>query len=93
MKGITVLGATGSIGLNTLDVVARHGDRFRVVALTANTRWERLLEQCRRWQPELAVLREPGGAARLEEALRREGLPTRVATGEAGLVEAAAHPA
>ena len=92
MKGITVLGATGSIGLNTLDVVARHGDRFRVVALTANTRWERLLEQCRRWRPELAVLREPGGAARLEEALRREGLPTRVATGEAGLVEAAAHP-
>ena len=55
MKGVAILGATGTIGLNTLDVLARHPDRFRVVALTANTDDARLAEQCERWKPAFAL--------------------------------------
>ena len=62
-QGITILGATGSIGVNTLDVVARHQDRFRVVALTAKSRLDVLLDQCKRFQPEFAVLADKIGRA------------------------------
>ncbi|NIA01286.1 MAG: 1-deoxy-D-xylulose-5-phosphate reductoisomerase, partial [Planctomycetia bacterium] len=53
---ITVLGATGSIGLSTLDVISRNSDRYRVIALTANRDVERLFEQCLTHQPQYAVL-------------------------------------
>ncbi|MBS0394988.1 MAG: 1-deoxy-D-xylulose-5-phosphate reductoisomerase [Proteobacteria bacterium] len=92
MRGIAILGSTGSIGRSTLDVVARHPERFRVVALAARGRREALLEQCRRFRPELAVLAEPEGAGELAAALRAAGLATQVATGEDGLVAAATHP-
>ena len=69
MKGVTVLGSTGTIGLNTLDVIARHPDRFRVVALTANTDDEALAEQCERWRPEFAVLADERAAERLAARL------------------------
>ena len=55
-QNVTVLGATGTIGLNTLDVIARHPQRFRAFALTANSRDESLLEQCRKFEPVYAVM-------------------------------------
>ncbi|MCK5925948.1 MAG: 1-deoxy-D-xylulose-5-phosphate reductoisomerase [Methylococcales bacterium] len=56
MKGICILGSTGSIGVSTLDVVARHPDHYKVIALTANTNIDVLFEQCQRFQPEYAVV-------------------------------------
>jgi 1-deoxy-D-xylulose-5-phosphate reductoisomerase len=84
-KGVTILGATGSIGVSTLDVLARHPQRYRVVALTANTQAERLFEQCQRFHPEIAVLRDHNAAARLEEMIRRAGLRTQVLAGPEAL--------
>ena len=80
-KGVTILGATGSIGVNTLDVLARHPQRYRVVTLTANTQAERLFEQCQRFHPEKAVMRDVAAAARLAEMIRRAGLRTEVLAG------------
>ena len=85
MTGVTVLGSTGSIGASTLDVVARHPDRFRVVALTANTGVERLAEQCRVFQPEYAVMADTDSAERLREALRTLAPDTVVLAGIEGL--------
>ena len=63
MIGLTVLGATGSIGVSTLDVVARNPQQFRVVALTANRNVTGLAEQCIRFAPTFAVMVEPAAAA------------------------------
>jgi len=90
--GIAVLGSTGSIGVSTLDVLARHPERFRVVALGARDRVERLREQCLVHRPDLAVLTDPAAARQLAADLERLGCPTRVLAGEAALDEAAAHP-
>ena len=81
VKGVAILGSTGSIGTSTLDVVARHPDRFRVVALTAARQWERLLEQCERFRPDVAVLTDPEAARELADAAAARGLPTRVLAG------------
>ena len=89
MKRVAVLGSTGSIGVNTLDVIARHPDRYAVAALAAASSHERLLEQCRAHRPRVAVLEDPGAARALEAALRAEGLPTEVACGRAALAEVA----
>jgi len=56
MKGICILGATGSIGVSTLDVIKRHADQYRVIALTANTNIDALFEQCLEFKPEYAVV-------------------------------------
>jgi len=90
--GVTVLGSTGTIGDNTLDVLARHPQRFRVVALGARRDDEKLLEQCRRFRPDYAALVEPEAAQRLERALADEGLATRVLVGMAALDEIARLP-
>ncbi len=90
--GVTVLGATGSVGMNTLDVLARHRDRYRVVALTANTNAERLFTYCREHRPEVAVLGEADAGAQLRERLRAAGIATRVLTGPEGLETAARLP-
>ena len=87
-----MLGATGSIGLSTLDVVARHPGRYRVRALTAHRDLDGLLDQCRRFRPELAVMADADRAAALARALAGEGIATRVAGGAEGLLEAAALP-
>ncbi|MBM4227184.1 MAG: 1-deoxy-D-xylulose-5-phosphate reductoisomerase [Gammaproteobacteria bacterium] len=92
MIGITILGSTGTIGVNTLDVVARDPGRFEVVALTANRNVEGLLAQCRQWRPPFAVMVDARAAGELRTALRAEGIRTEVLEGEAGLVEVAAHP-
>lgn len=91
-QGVTLLGATGSIGMNTLDVLARHPDRFRVVALTANTQVERMLEQCRRFRPEFAVMQDPVAARELEKRLRSERLAVAVLSGIEGLNTVATLP-
>ncbi len=85
MIGVTVLGATGSIGKSTLDVLARHSDRFRAVALTANRDVEGLAGQCRELRPDYAVMADVDAAAALRERLARLGLPTTVLDGTDGL--------
>jgi 1-deoxy-D-xylulose-5-phosphate reductoisomerase len=90
VKGVAILGSTGSIGTSTLDVVARHPDRFRVVALTAATHWERLLDQCERFRPAIAVLTDAAAARLLADAVASRGLPTRVLSGAEALPEVAA---
>ena len=89
---LTVLGSTGSIGRNTLDVVARHPGRYRIHALTAHSNVEVLLEQCRACRPALAVMVDEQAAERLERHLVKEGLPTRVLSGPEALLEAARAP-
>ncbi|MCG5534941.1 1-deoxy-D-xylulose-5-phosphate reductoisomerase [Ectothiorhodospira mobilis] len=90
--GITVLGATGTIGVNTLDVVARHPERYRVVALTANGNVERLVSQCRVHTPEFAVVADPAREGELAAALRDAGLQTQAMAGADALEEVARLP-
>ncbi|MDH5324754.1 MAG: 1-deoxy-D-xylulose-5-phosphate reductoisomerase [Gammaproteobacteria bacterium] len=83
--GVTVLGATGTIGVNTLDVLARHPQRYRVVALTANRQVDRLYEQCLQHQPEYAVMLDETCAQQLEQKLQSSGLQIQVLSGKEGL--------
>jgi 1-deoxy-D-xylulose-5-phosphate reductoisomerase len=85
MIGITILGATGSIGGNTLDVASRHPDRYRVVALTAHRDVERMVALCRAHRPEFAVMADPDAAERLDRALRQQAPEVSVLGGAAGL--------
>ncbi|WIM06209.1 MAG: 1-deoxy-D-xylulose-5-phosphate reductoisomerase [Candidatus Nitricoxidivorans perseverans] len=87
---LTILGATGSIGASTLNVVVRHPDRFEVVALTGHRRIDVLAEQCRRFSPRYAVVGEAGDAASLADALRGQG--TEVLAGPEALERVAALP-
>ncbi|HEY5789429.1 MAG TPA: 1-deoxy-D-xylulose-5-phosphate reductoisomerase [Gammaproteobacteria bacterium] len=90
MKGICLLGATGSIGTSTLDVLARHPDRYRVVALTANRSAARLAELCLAHRPRYAVLADAAAAAELRAGLRAAGSATEVLSGGEGLQAVAA---
>jgi len=85
MKGVTILGSTGTIGVNTLDVMSRHPDQFRAVALTANQNIDRLTEQCREWQPDYAVVADVGKVADLKDRLSKFDLHTEVLEGVEGL--------
>ncbi len=89
---VTVLGATGSIGLSTLDVIARHPQRYQVFALTGFSRLAELEALCLRFKPRFAVVPNKSAAQALQSALQGADLPTRVLVGEAGLCEVAAHP-
>lgn len=89
MQQITILGATGSIGASTLDVIARHPDRYSVYALTANSRVEELAALCQRFRPEVAVIGTAESARELEKTLRANKLATEVAYGPNALCEAA----
>jgi len=89
---LLVLGATGSIGVNTLDVVARHPERFEVFALTAHSRADLLAAQCLQWRPRFAVLDDGAAAAELSRQLRAQGIRTEVLAGPQALVDLAAHP-
>ncbi len=93
MIGVTVLGSTGSIGVNTLDVLARHSDKYRAVALTANSDVAKMLEQCRACLPDYAVMADEAAAEALVSGLRQAGLDQiKVLSGEAGLVHVASMP-
>jgi 1-deoxy-D-xylulose-5-phosphate reductoisomerase len=90
MKGITILGSTGSIGVNTLDVIARHPDKYQVVALTANQGVDRMLEQCQQFHPKVAVMADEQSGRRLAEGLAERGITTEVLSGLPGLESVAA---
>ncbi|MFR0714295.1 1-deoxy-D-xylulose-5-phosphate reductoisomerase [Enterobacterales bacterium BD_CKDN230030183-1A_HGKHYDSX7] len=90
MQRITVLGATGSIGLSTLDVIARHPDRYEVFALSGYSRIDELLALCLRHRPAFAVVPAAEQAARLRDGLTGAGCTTEVLVGEAGLCQVAA---
>jgi len=92
MIGVTVLGSTGSVGVSTLDVVARHPEQFRVTALTANGNVGRLAEQCLRFRPLYAAMANRDAALQLAERL--SGMPGRpkILGGEEGLEEVASLP-
>jgi len=92
MIGVSILGSTGSIGQSTLDVLARHPERYRVVALTAQSQWQRLLAQCIALRPEIAVLSDPEAARLLATALREASVSTEVLAGEQALTTAAIAP-
>jgi 1-deoxy-D-xylulose-5-phosphate reductoisomerase len=84
-KRITILGSTGSIGVSTLDVLARHPDQFEVFALTASTRVDEMLAQCRQFAPTFAVMASADHGKRLEQACAAAGLSTRVLVGPQNL--------
>jgi 1-deoxy-D-xylulose-5-phosphate reductoisomerase len=90
-RGVSILGATGSIGASALDVLARHPERFEVVALTAHRKVAELAQLCVRHRPRLAVIGEPTLEPALRDALRQAGADARlrVASGPGGLLEAA----
>ncbi|OUD15735.1 1-deoxy-D-xylulose-5-phosphate reductoisomerase [Thioflexithrix psekupsensis] len=92
MIGITILGATGTIGLNTLDVLAQHPGRFRVVALTAHRNVELLYQQCVQWRPSYAVLVDDTAAEQLATRLRPVVPEITVLSGVAGLETVARLP-
>ncbi len=88
MKEVSILGATGSIGLNTLEVISRHTDKYKVFALSANKSWQKMLQLCKTHMPTYAVLVDPDAA----ESLRKtapEGVT--VLSGENALIEIASH--
>lgn len=92
MRHLTILGSTGSIGESTLNVVNHHLDLFKVDALTANNNVEKMLAQCRQFQPRYAVMLDPVHAKRLMEALSEEGLSTTVLSGVESLEKVASLP-
>jgi 1-deoxy-D-xylulose-5-phosphate reductoisomerase len=90
MEYLTILGSTGSIGASTLDVVARHPQRFRVAALTARSQVDLLYQQCCRFEPRYAVLLDEQAAEGLQARLQAAGVNTRVLSGASALEEVAA---
>ncbi|WP_374422369.1 1-deoxy-D-xylulose-5-phosphate reductoisomerase [Chromobacterium sp.] len=91
-QGIVVLGATGSVGVNTLDVVARHPERYRVVALSGNLQVQRLFEQALQFRPAYVVTGDAASADVLRGRLAEAGVETEVLHGPAALVQVAALP-
>lgn len=88
LRQITILGSTGSIGVNTLDVIRAHPDRFKVVALTAATQIERLAQQCIEFKPVIAVVADADGATQLSKLLQDKQISTQVLFGPEALVSA-----
>ncbi len=92
VQRLCILGSTGSVGTSTLDVVARHPQRFEVFALTAHRKVDQLAQQCERWRPRYAAMPDEPRARALRERLRASGLRTEVLSGPAALSELAGHP-
>ena len=86
---LTILGSTGSIGENTLDVVSRHPEKFRVFALAGHRQVDKLAAQCKQFRPEYAVVGDAGHAAELEKKLKQEGISTQVLYGSQALIDVA----
>jgi len=89
MQGICVLGSTGTIGVNTLDVISRHAEKYQVIALTANNADEKLFQQCQEYKPLYAVLADVDAALRLENKIAQTELPTEVLSGVESLEKVA----
>ncbi|MEQ1487985.1 MAG: 1-deoxy-D-xylulose-5-phosphate reductoisomerase [Methylotenera sp.] len=91
LQQVTILGATGTIGLNTLDVISQHAERFAVFALTANNNVKGMLALCAKHAPQYAVMLQEVSAIALNEQLKAIGSTTVVLHGEAALCEVSAH--
>ena len=89
MIGVTVLGATGSIGASTLDVLRRHMDRYQLIAVTAHSDVERMRVLCMEWQPRFAVMSDPDAAGRLQGALMQTAPDVTILSGPEGLIHVA----
>ena len=87
-RQVTILGSTGSIGINTLDVIRAHPERFQVAALTAGKQVDRLAEQCIEFKPAIAVVSEASDAERLEKLLLGKNIQTQVLYGPQALITA-----
>jgi 1-deoxy-D-xylulose-5-phosphate reductoisomerase len=92
MRQVVILGSTGSIGLSTLSVLAAHPEQFRVLALTAATQSDKLLQQCLTWQPRFAAMLDIKAASVLAAQLKQAGCRTEVLSGIEALCQLAAHP-
>ena len=92
VQRLTVLGSTGSIGTNTLDVVARHPERFEVFALTGATQVDLMLRQCAQFKPRFAVMAQPEAARALKDLFKAQGLATQVLDSADALDIVASHP-
>ncbi len=92
VRQITILGSTGSIGESTLDVIARHPNRFRAFALTANQNVEKMLSQCQRFQPRYAVMLDRESAKQLASAIQAARIDTEVLSGIESLEKVASLP-
>lgn len=92
MQRLTVLGSTGSIGKSTLDVVARHPDKYQITALTANQQDDLLFDQCKKFQPRYAVLLDEAASERLKKNLQASGSNTEVLCGTAALEQVSVLP-
>ncbi len=91
-QNITILGSTGSIGTNTLDVLSKHPDRFQVFALTAAKQVDLILAQCAQFKPQFAVMSNEDAGRKLAERVKAEGLPVEVLWGPKALDEVSSHP-
>ena len=92
MQQVTILGSTGSIGVSTLDVIARHPDRYRVFALCGHSQVDKLFAQCQQFQPPYAVVRDAALAAELSARCQAAGLGTEVLHGLDALIRMASAP-
>ena len=92
MRQVVILGSTGSIGISTLSVLAAHPQRYQVLALTAATQSDKLLQQCLAIKPRFAAMLDTAAAAELTTALKQAGCNTEVLAGIDGLCQLAAHP-
>ncbi|PXX09048.1 1-deoxy-D-xylulose 5-phosphate reductoisomerase [Nitrosomonas ureae] len=91
-RKITILGSTGSIGVSTLDVIARHPDRFQAFALTAHNNVEKMLSQCQRFQPRFAVMLDQKSSEQLTGAIKTANIKTEVLSGIESLEKVASLP-
>ena len=91
-RNITILGSTGSVGISTLDVVARHPNKYQIVALTANKSSDKMLDQCRIFHPQYAVMLDPISADNLKTEITKEGIDTEVLCGVESLEKVASLP-
>ncbi len=91
LQQVTILGATGTIGINTLDVISVHSKRFTVFALTANNNVEGLFNQCLKFKPSYAVMLEENAAEQLFQKLQQAGSSTKVLSGMASLEFVSSH--
>lgn len=92
VQNVAILGATGTIGIQTLDVMSQHPERFRVFALTANNNVKSMFALCQQYAPKYAVMLQSQAAAELDAQLRALSISTVVLHGEQALVDIAAHP-
>ena len=92
MQGITILGSTGTIGVNTLDVIRRHRSQYRVIALTAFSQIERLADQCEEFKPSCVVVVEADAAQRFADLAKKRGIEVEIKQGAEALEEVSRHP-